>query len=275
MDLTFLISTEPRFIFLRIFIVVFLTVSACRIVLYSTRKIWEQKLHYLLLRKIIVVLIVILGTLLALGQFPDFDNVLATILTGSGIAALAISLAAQQSLSNFISGMVISASKPFEVGDRVRLINGEITGNVENITLRHTVVRTFLNSRVIIPNSVINNEMIENSTIVEERASNFLDVIITYDSDMEKAMEIMAEIVGNHPNYVDARGPGETDQPKVPVFVRSLSVYGVELRSSVCTQSIVNNFVTCSDIRHQIKLEYDRAGIKFVSAPIASPPHSG
>jgi len=272
MDLTFLISHEPRFILLRILIIIFLTVSVARIVLYSTRKKWEQKLHYLLLRKIIVIVIAILGALFALGQIPDFENGFATILTGSGIAALAISLAAQQSLSNFISGMVISASKPFEVGDRVRLINGDITGFIEDITLRHTVVRTFLNSRVIIPNSVMNNDMIENSNFVEQRASNFLDVIITYDSDMENAIEIMAEIIGNHPNYVDVRSRDEMDQPKVPVFVRSLSVYGVELRASVWTQSIGENFITCSDIRYQMKLDFDRTGIKFVSGLIAPPP---
>jgi len=103
--------------------------------------------------------------------------------------------------------------------------------------------------------------MIENSHIVEERASNFVDVTITYDSDMEKAMEVMAEVIGAHPNYVDVRKPEEMDQPLVPIYVRGLSIYGAELRAFVWTASISNNFVTCSEVRHNIKLALDSAGI--------------
>jgi len=272
MDFAILTSYAPHFILLRIFIILFLTAAAMRIFLRATRKKWEHKLHYLIIRKLVVITIFIVGIVMAMGQVPDFDNVFATILTGSGIAALAISLAAQQSLGNFISGMVISASKPFEVGDRVRLVNGNITGNIEDITLRHTVVRTFMNSRIIIPNSVINSDMIENSNIVEERASNLLDVTITYDSDMEKAMEIMAQVIGGHPNFVDTREPDEMENPKVPVFVRGLSVYGVELRASVWTPSISTNFVTCSEIRHKLKPAFDIAGIKFATGLAAAPP---
>ena len=275
MDSAFLTSHAPLFVLLRIVFIILLTAVIIRITLAVTRKKSRQKLHYLITRKLIIAAIFITGLVFALGQLPDFDNIVATILAGSGIAALAISLAAQQSLGNIISGMVISASKPFEVGDRVRLINGNITGNVEDITLRHTVIRTFMNSRIIIPNSTINSDMIENSHIVEERASNLLDVTITYDSDMEKAMNIMAHVIGSHPNFVDTRTPEMMDAPKVPVFVRGLSVYGVELRASVWTQSISNNFVTCSEIRHQLKLAFDREGVKFAAGLIAPPPPEG
>jgi len=272
MDMTILTSYEPLFVLLRILIILFLTVAVIRIFLRATRRKWGGKLHYLIIRKLAVISIFLVGLVVALEQVPDFDNVFATILTGSGIAALAISLAAQQSLGNFISGMVISASKPFEVGDRVRLIKGNITGNIEDITLRHTIVRTFMNSRIIIPNSVINSDMIENSHIVEERASNFVDVTITYDSDMEKAMEVMAQVIGDHPNYLDIRGPDEAEDPKVPIYVRDLSVYGVELRASVWTPTISTNFVTCSEVRHRLKPAFDSAGIKFATGKIAAPP---
>ena len=264
-------SVAPQFVFLRIVIIFAVTSLVAAIVMHVTRK-KSNKLHFLLIRKLIAVAIFVVGTVIAMEQIPQHDNIFATILAGSGIAALGISLAAQQSLSNFISGMVISASKPFEVGDRVRLINGNITGNIEDITLRHTVVRTFMNSRIIIPNALMNSDMIENSNIVEERASNFLDVTITYDSDMQRAMDIIAQTIGGHPNFVDTRTPDKMDDPLVPVFVRNLSIYGVELRASVWTGSIANNFVTCSEIRQTIKPALEAAGIKFATAPLAAPP---
>ena len=268
----FFTSHEPLFVLLRILLIILLTAMVIRITLAATRKKSKQRLHYLIVRKLVVAAIFVVGLVFALGQLPEFDNIVATILAGSGIAALGISLAAQQSLGNLISGMVISASKPFEVGDRVRLINGNITGNVEDITLRHTVIRTFMNSRIIIPNSVINSDMIENSHFVEVRASNFLDATITYDSDMEKAMQIMAQVIGDHPNFVDTREPEQMDDPKVPIFIRGLSIYGVELRASVWTKSISNNFVTCSELRRQLKLAFDDAGIKFAASMMAAPP---
>ena len=275
MELTrFLTSNDLLPVVVQIAVILLLTALAARIVAGITRKRCEGRIYFILLRKLISAGIFAGGIILALSRLPSFHTLLATLLTGSGIAALAISLAAQQSLGNLISGVVISVSKPFEVGDRVRLVNGGIIGNIEEITLRHTVVRTFMNSRIIIPNSVMNSDMIENSNIVEERASNFLDVIITYDSDMEKAMEIMAQVIGDHPNYLDIRTPEEMSEPLVPVYLRALSVYGVELRASVWTQSIANNFVTCSEIRHKIKPAFDAAGIKFVSGVLPTPPSS-
>jgi len=273
-----IIFTSPltQFVIVRVLFIFMLTIAAAKVASSIVIKKSGGRLHFLIIRKLILVMIYIVGMVFALEQIPDFDNVFATILTGSGIAALGISLAAQQSLSNIISGVAISASKPFEVGDRIRLINGNITGNVEDITLRHTVVRTFMNSRIIIPNSAINSDMIENSNIVEERASNFVDVTITYDSDMEKAMEIMAEVVGSHPNFVDTRTPEdiETGAPRVPVFVRGLSIYGAELRAFVWTASIANNFVTCSEVRHNLKLALESAGIKFATGFVAPPQSS-
>jgi len=264
-------SPLTQFVLIRVLFIFMVTIAVAKVASAIVRKKSGGRLHFLIIRKLVLAMIFIVGSVFALEQIPDFDNVFATILTGSGIAALGISLAAQQSLSNIISGVAISASKPFEVGDRIRLVNGNITGNVEDITLRHTVVRTFMNSRIIIPNSAINSDMIENSNIVEERASNFVDVTITYDSDMEKAMEIMAEVVGSHPNYVDTRGPEDMAAPLVPVFVRGLSIYGPELRAFVWTSSISNNFVTCSEVRHKLKIALDSAGIKFATGFVAPP----
>jgi small-conductance mechanosensitive channel len=173
-----------------------------------------------------------------------------------------VGLAAQESFGNVINGMMITMFKPFEVGDRVQLIKGNITGYIEDITLRHTVIRTFVNSRVIVPNSAINSDMIENSNFLEGRASSFVDAVITYDSDMELAQSIMSRVVTHHPDYDDARPANQRGAP-VKVYVRELGLYGVALRISMWTSSIDNNFDACSDVRQEIKKEFDKNGIKF------------
>lgn len=264
-------SDALHHIILRMALIVVVTLLLAWIVAKIGRKYWNEKLHHRLLLNIIKALLYITGAVFALDQIPNLNRAFSTLLAGSGIAALAISLAAQESLSNVINGLAISASKPFAVGDRVRLIGGNITGYIEDITMRHTIVRTFMNSRVIIPNSVINKDMIENSNFLEDRASGFIDVVITFDSDMERACAIMADVVEKHPDFVDTRGPGEMHLPKVPVYVRTLSVYGVELRASMWTANIGSNFSACSDVRRRLKNEFDASGIRFATGVPAAP----
>ena len=122
-----------------------------------------------------------IGILAALEAIPGLSKVMSTILAGSGIIAIVVGLAAQESLGNIISGWFIGLFRPFEVGDRVRLVGYDITGKIEDITLRHTVIKTFTNSRVIVPNSKISSTIIENSHYIDERSSSFIDVYVSYE----------------------------------------------------------------------------------------------
>lgn len=259
-------------IIVRVIIVLAITYVIATII----KKIWKKndkfasKIYYRFLYNIIVILVYLVGFFVALSQTPSLNKALATLLAGSGIAALAIGLAAQESLGNLINGIVMTIAKPFEVGDRIHLINGKITGYVEDITLRHTVIRTFVNTRIIIPNSTINKDMIENSNYEGAIASSFVDVTITYDSNMHKAAEIMAKAIGNHPEYLDTRSDQEKkdpSSPKVKVYVRELGLNGVILRASMWTKDIDSNFPACSDVRYKIKDEFEQNSIVITQIP--------
>jgi len=225
-----------------------------------------DKLHVKFIRNIAVIFIYLTGIILALSCIPMFNNSIAALLAGSGIVALTIGLAAQESVGNFINGMVLSIFKPFEVGDRIKLINGNIIGIIENITLRHTIIRTFLNSRVIIPNSVMNKDLIENSNIIERRAAGHIDVTITYDSDMELAQKIIAESIAGSPFALDEYKLGD----QIDVFVCNLGPYGVELRATLWTNDTNDNFKACSEARKTIKREFDTVGIKIASVMLVT-----
>jgi small-conductance mechanosensitive channel len=121
-----------------------------------------------------------------------------------------------------------------------------------------------------VPNSVINKELIENSCFINQRASNFIDVTITYDSDMEKACEIMYKAVTEHPKFSDPRTPEQIEQkdPGVRVMVRNLGLYGIELRTSMWTAHVNESFLACSDVRCTILKEFGNAGIRISSSKI-------
>ncbi|MCL2225156.1 MAG: mechanosensitive ion channel family protein [Defluviitaleaceae bacterium] len=228
-------------------------------------------IHLKFIKNVLSAIIWIAGVGFSLSSFSQFQDIAMAFFAGSGIAALTIGLAAQQSLSNAFNGLFISIFKPFEVGDRVHLVNANITGFIEDLTLRHTVIRTFMNSRIIIPNSIINNELIENSNFCNPLASAFIDIIITYDSDVPKACEIMAEVIGSHPDFVDTRTEElKQTAEKVPVFVRNLSLHGPEIRASMWTETISNNFAACSDVRRKVLHEFQAAGITISEVNLLS-----
>jgi len=236
-----------------------------------SKKMWRRnpKNTQVLFRKfvfnIIQVTIYLIGVLFMIGQIPQMSRVVQTILAGSGILALGLSLSAQESLNNIISGMFITVFKPFEVGDRVTLVESKLTGTIEDITLRHTVIKTFTNTRYIIPNAKINNEIIENSNIVDARASSFLDVTVAYESDLDLAMKIMADVMGGHPNYLDIRTEEEkaAGAPKVKVYVREFGSSGFALRANMWTKTVNENFEACSDVRILLKKAFSEAGIEI------------
>ena len=225
----------------------------------------NQEIHHLFIQNVFSFIIYFCGIILAIKQIPEAYEMLSTVLAGSGLIAVVVGFAAQESLANIISGWFISIFQPFEVGDRVKLVDNNIVGTIEDITSRHTVIKTFINSRVIVPNSVMSTAIIENSHIVDERASSFLDVYVSYDSDVERAREIIGETIKEHPLVIDVRSEEDIASGvlQVNVMVREFGSYGIGLRASVWTANINDNFSSCSEIRLKILERFREEGIKI------------
>ena len=221
----------------------------------------HKKFGYQLAHGIVLVLTVFY----MMKQLPIENGVLSAVSTSASLLVVILGFAAQEALSNVINGVFISASKPFELGDRVRLVSTNITGIIEDITLRHTVIRTFENKRLVVPNSVMNKEIIENSNLKDDSICNFLDIDVSYESDVQLAMNIIKDLVRKHKYFYDNR----TEQDKldgkddVSVYVRELGASGVSLRCTVWTKDVSKNFVMCSDLRQQVIQEFNKNNIEI------------
>ena len=240
-------------------ITVTLAIGLLHRVLYKL--VSKKHLFWLFLNSIIQGIIYVVGFMYAVSAIPQLSRLSTTLLAGSGIVALAVSLSAQESLSNIVSGLFISLFRPFNVGDRIKLVSSGVVGHVESITLRHTIIKTLTNTRITVPNSIMNKEIIENSHMVETIASYYVDVSISYESDIDRARYIMADIVGSHPLYVDVRK--DMSEEKVPVLVRAFESSGIALRARVWTQTVDENFKACSDIRIELLKRFRREGIEI------------
>lgn len=215
-------------------------------------------------RHICTVILIIIGALVSISSFMNIDKLLNAVLAGSGIAALAVSLASQESLSNLISGFLIVICKPFDIGDKVTLQSSKVSGYIQDITFRHTVIRTFNNSHITIPNSVMNKEIIENFQLVDEKSSSFLDISVEYGTDYRLAIQILMDVIGNHPLVIDTRTEYQQNvKHKVPVVIRELGDSGVVLRATVWTASLDDNFTACSELRLAILEAFNQHGINL------------
>ena len=219
--------------------------------------------NYLFMRHATVAMIYIVGFGLAFYQLPDFRTIASGLLTGAGIFAVAVGFASQQALSNIVGGAFIVIFKPFKVNDRLTI--GLRSGVVEDITLRHTVIRDFENRRIIIPNSVISNEVIINSDFNSGEICRWIELTITYDSDLDKAKAIMEEVVKAHPLLIDQRTPEQLAEgaPLVPVRVLNLTELGVHLRAWAWVKDNSDAFALSCDVFETLKKRFEEVGIEL------------
>ena len=151
-------------------------------------------------RHIIVAAIYFVGIIVVIFSIPSLSSLSVALFTGAGVVGIVIGFAAQSTLSNIIAGISLAIFQPFRVGDRLDIMNEY--GKVADLNLRHTVIITWDNRRLIIPNSKISNEAIINWTIEDPAIIWSIDVGISYDADIDKARKIMIEEARKHPNVM-------------------------------------------------------------------------
>ena len=228
-----------------------------------SKKIDPTALHWKLIRSVVKTLWVFVFVFGVIDNVPAFSNLSTAIIAGGSAAVVAIGLASQDAIGDAIDGVFISIFKPFAVGDRVRLVSRDITGTISDINLRYTSIKTIENNILMVPNSVMNDEIIENSNIEDTKIKAFLDVEISYDSDVQKAKKLLTDLIVAHPLFVDIRSEQDKANGVTPVtiLIRNLAASGVDLRATVCSANINDSFVLCSDLREQLLKVFKENGI--------------
>ncbi len=123
----------------------------------------------------------------------NFDIDITALLAAAGIAGIALALAAQDILSNFLGGAIIAFDKPFRIGDRIRI--DTFFGDVAVIGGRSTRIRTLDNKVVTIPNSTITKGVITNYSQPDSTLKIRIPFSVAYGTDMDRVTEILLGIV--------------------------------------------------------------------------------
>ncbi len=226
-------------------------------------------INYHFLRHFLSGVIYVIGISWAISSVPSLKAIATSLLGAAGILAVAIGLASQNALSNIISGIFIVIFKPFSINDRLRLRDNKLSGFVEDITLRHTIIRDFENRRIIIPNSVINQEIIINADFADDKICTFFEITVDVKSDIDLVKSILFDEAIKHPLRCDNRTPEDIEKGKPEILVRVIRIdeYGIRLRTWVWAKNSGDSFIISCDLFESVKKRFDQAEIRMPQVP--------
>jgi small conductance mechanosensitive channel len=234
-----------------------------RFILNSTRIINNNPTSYQFAKHITIAFLYLIGFSIAIYTIPSLRTLSTSLLAGAGILAIAFGFASQSAFSNIISGLFIVIFRPFSVNEHLT-IDGNF-GIVEDITLRHTVIRNNENKRIIIPNAIISEKVIVNADLSDEMICKHIEIGISYDSNIDHAMAIMEEEIKKHPYYCDNRTEAQKEQgdPAVRIKVVRLGDYSVQIRAWVWSGDTNKALDMTFDLNKTLKERFDAEGIEI------------
>lgn len=188
-----------------IILLIFVFVSRGLRRILSTRLFPKYKLDKgieLAILKILHYLMVGLGIIVAV-QFIGLN--LTSLAVVFGLLSVGIGFGLQNIVSNFISGLIILFERPIKIGDRVTI--GGVLGDVENISLRATHIRTIDNIAIIVPNSEFITSQVTNWSHRDPKIRTHVKVGVAYGSDVPLVIESLLKVAQEHPEVLEKPAP--------------------------------------------------------------------
>ena len=180
-------------------------------------------------------------------------------IAGAGVLGVAVGFAAKDTLSNLIAGILLIIDRPFEIGDRIEVWSapsGSATwGDVIDIGLRATRIRTTDHIVVIIPNNEIMTRDIVNYTIISSSIRVRVNIGVAYNTDLNRAKSLIIEAARSLDWILD--------EPAPKVVVRDFAESSISLQLRVWIKDARKRMDTISCITDTVKTLFDENGIEI------------
>ena len=180
---------------------------------------------------------------------------------GTTVLAAIAGFAAQPVIADLICGLMLSSTKPFDMGDRIEMEDGT-SGIVKDITLRHVVLQGVDTIDLIIPNSKLNAMKLKNMSRVRGFRSIYFQFRVAYPTDVEAARAIILSAVEECPYSVPAR-PGPDGPVYGPVYFMEYTASSLLLTTTVYYTASNPTERVRSDVNTRVKQALEAAGIEI------------
>lgn len=177
---------------------------------------------------------------------------LGSLLIGAGFLGVIFGMASRHIIASMLSGFVLMFSRPFEVGDWID-VDG-VEGTVTDITIMHTILRSFDGENVVIPNDEVDASTVINRS-TQGRLRLQLDIGVEYEADFERAKSIALEAVEKVDDVLDAPAP------KVVGVEFADSSVVLRLRFWIDSPSSHRRWKVRTDVLQSVKEAFEEAGI--------------
>lgn len=168
----------------------------------ETEAAWDKELLPLV-RRLLSMLIYFIGVSIVL---ETFNVSITALITTAGVASLAIALAAQDTLSNMLGGLVILVDRPFKMGDVIELSDGK-SGEVVEIGLRSTRIKLFDGNALVVPNKDMASQRVINYALPNQKAAVRQTIGVSYETDLNQARQVLLAVLQAHPEVLDDPAP--------------------------------------------------------------------
>lgn len=225
------------------------------------RFITDSGLRYTLARMSQYV-VVIIGVFVSF-QFLGID--LTSLAVIFGFLSVGIGFGLQNVTSNFISGLIVLFERPISVGDRV-MVNG-IEGDVQEINIRSTKVKTLDNISIIVPNSEFVSKDVVNYSHGDPTYRLSIDVGVAYGSDLDLVLKALNEVAEECESVLD--------YPRHDVHLRNfgdsawdmkLLVWVPEVKERYAVQNTLNQAIVRKFREYGIEIPFPQRDINFRNA---------
>ncbi len=188
-------------------LILVLSVGAGMLATRGARAFLRRRISANLLRNVIAagvgVLVFLFGTYVVL-RVCGLTQLALTVVGGTGLIGLAVGLAFRDITENFLASIVLSMQRPFETGDLLEVVG--VTGYVQQLNVRSTILMTLEGNLVQIPNATIYKSNLRNFTTNSNRREDFV-VGIGYDDSINDAQEIARKVLIDHPAILNDPEP--------------------------------------------------------------------
>lgn len=213
------------------------------------------KTIYAFLRRFILAGVILIGVAITTyASFPAAAGTVTGLILAAGFLSIVLGLAAQSTLANIVAGMMVSLSQPFQIGDAV-VFSGDWCV-VEDIRLTYTVLRTWDLRRLMVPNSLFQSNVLVNYTAVDPTMLVIVSLSISYESDVDRAREVMLDEARHHP---DCQPLGNLPITHVMEYQDS----GVLLRLLSAARDQSTAFQVEKDLLYSIRKRFAKEGIQL------------
>jgi small-conductance mechanosensitive channel len=153
-----------------------------------------DRTRYLMIRRLVQAIIIIIGVAITLWLFPFFHALSGAILASTAIISGVIGIAARAPIANLVSGIMIAFSQPVRLGDYISV--GDVYGTVEEIRFTYTYIRTFDNRRVVIPNEAFASQVVNNYSLGSPGSMVVVSFPVPLSADLETVRRSVLEVAG-------------------------------------------------------------------------------